>query len=218
MKTAKPLFGLAAISFRRNARYAKLARPLHASLAKALKASGIEKFYTHQAQAIDLARKGHDVMVVTGTASGKTLCYNVPVLEAILHNSRARALYLFPTKALAQDQLRALGELQQQLPKPRFGFGAYDGDTPREQRAQLRQAAHIILTNPDMLSLGILPNHHLWDSFLRNLRFVVIDEAHIYRGVFGSQVACVLRRLRRLCAHYGSSSDGEQHRQRYHLA
>ncbi|MEP7199545.1 MAG: DEAD/DEAH box helicase, partial [Chloroflexota bacterium] len=187
----------------RAARYAKLARPLNASLAKTLDALGVTKFYTHQARAINAARDGKDVIVATGTASGKTLCYNVPVLEAVLADPRARALYVFPTKALTQDQLRTLGELQRHVSKPRFGFGAYDGDTPRDQRTALRQSAHIVLTNPDMLSVGILPNHHLWQAFFANLRYVVIDEAHIYRGVFGSQVACVLRRLLRICAHYG---------------
>ncbi len=185
-------------------RYANLARPLHASLAKALRANGIERFYTHQTQAIDLARGGGDVVVATGTASGKTLCYNVPVLEAILKDPHARALYLFPTKALAQDQLRSLGELVAALQGQRVVFGTYDGDTTRAVRNRLRKSAHIILTNPDMLSVGILPNHALWATFLSNLRYVVIDEAHIYRGVFGSQVACVLRRLRRLCQFYGA--------------
>jgi DEAD/DEAH box helicase domain-containing protein len=185
-------------------RYANLARPLHAALAKALKANGIEKFYAHQTEAIDVARGGGDIVVATGTASGKTLCYNVPVLEAILEDPGARSLYLFPTKALAQDQLRSLGDLVAGLEGHRVVFGTYDGDTSRAVRNRLRQSAHIILTNPDMLSVGILPNHGLWATFLSNLRYVVIDEAHIYRGVFGSQVACVLRRLRRLCAFYGA--------------
>ncbi|MCA1553474.1 MAG: DEAD/DEAH box helicase, partial [Chloroflexi bacterium] len=132
------------------------------------------------------------------------MCYNMPVLDAIVSDASTRALYLFPTKALAQDQLRALSDLQAKLPKPRFGFGAYDGDTPRDQRTAFRSAAHIVLTNPDMLSLGILPNHHLWSTYLSRLRFVVVDEAHVYRGVFGSHVACVLRRLLRICAAHGA--------------
>lgn len=186
-------------------RYASLARPLAPPLAKALKANGIERFYTHQAQAIDAARAGADIVAATGTASGKTLCYNVPVLEAVLQDPHARALYLFPTKALAQDQIRALGQLVAQLDGKRVLFGTYDGDTKHATRSKLRKSGGIILTNPDMLSVGILPNHGLWAGFLSNLRYVVIDEAHIYRGVFGSQVACVLRRLRRLCGFYGAN-------------
>lgn len=185
--------------------YENLAEPLNPALAAALKKNGIDKFFKHQTQAIDLARQGYDVVIASGTSSGKTLCYNVPVLEAILEDPHARAIYLFPTKALAQDQLRALDEITQQLEtKTRIVFDTYDGDTKREARNKLRKHAHIILTNPDMLSVGILPNHSLWGAFLANLRFVVIDEAHVYRGVFGSQVACVLRRLRRLCEFYGS--------------
>ena len=187
----------------RPARFAKTAQPLNPALQKALSAIGAERLFTHQAKAIDFARAGRHVVVATGTSSGKSMCYNVPVLEALLTDPRARALYLFPTKALAQDQLRVLGEIQQRLPAPRFGFGAYDGDTPREQRTALRQSAHIVVTNPDMLSVGILPNHALWQGYFAQLRYVVVDEAHVYRGVFGSQVACVLRRLRRICAHYG---------------
>lgn len=186
-------------------RYAALARPLPALLSKALRANGIERLYTHQARAIDAARSGADVVAATGTASGKTLCYNVPVLESILQDPNARALYLFPTKALAQDQFRSLGELISGLGKERVIYGAYDGDTKPASRSKLRRSAHIILTNPDMLSVGILPNHGLWASFLANLKFVVIDEAHVYRGVFGSQVACVLRRLRRLCGFYNAN-------------
>ncbi len=187
----------------RGARYGKLSRHLTPRLSDALKQQGIARFYAHQAQAINLARDGHDVVVATGTASGKTLCYNVPVLDAILTDARARALYLFPTKALAQDQLRALTELNAALGK-RVRFGTYDGDTERSKRSALRKSAHILLTNPDMLSIGILPNHQLWAPFFANLRYIVIDEAHVYRGVFGSQVACVLRRLLRICAFYGN--------------
>ena len=187
----------------RSARYGRLDKPLPRVLQKALKEAGIERFYTHQAQAINAARAGGHVVVATSTASGKTLCYNLPVLEAIADDWRARALYLFPTKALAQDQLRSLRQVTQGgLGEVRFG--TYDGDTPRSARTRLRKSAAIILTNPDMLHLGILPNHTLWSHFLANLKFVVLDEAHVYRGVFGSQVACVLRRLRRLCRFYGS--------------
>jgi len=188
----------------RKARYGRPKKPLPPLLQDALKGVGVEKLYPHQAQAINAVRKGHSVVVATSTASGKTLCYNLPVLEAIITDWRARALYLFPTKALAQDQLRSLRELTSRSLRD-IRFGTYDGDTPRSARARLRKSASIILTNPDMLSLGILPNHTLWASFFKNLKFVVIDEAHVYRGVFGSHVACVIRRLRRLCQHYGSS-------------
>jgi DEAD/DEAH box helicase domain-containing protein len=165
--------------------------------------TGAKRFYVHQAQAINAIRQGGHVVVATSTASGKTLIYNVPVIERCLLDWRARALYLFPTKALAQDQLRALGELLQG-DLDRIRVGVYDGDTPRSARGAIRRQAAILLTNPDMLHLGILPNHHLWATFFRNLRYVVIDEAHVYRGVFGSQMGCVLRRLRRVCALYGS--------------
>jgi DEAD/DEAH box helicase domain-containing protein len=188
----------------RKARYGRLKKPLPPLLRKALGKVGVEKLYNHQAQAIDAVREGHSVVMATSTASGKTLCYNLPVLEVIIADWRAKALYLFPTKALAQDQLRSLRELTRHDLRD-VRFGTYDGDTPRSARARLRKSASIILTNPDMLSLGILPNHTLWANFFKNLQFVVIDEAHVYRGVFGSHVACVIRRLRRLCQHYGSS-------------
>ena len=188
----------------RRARYGRLDRPLPRPLRDALQRVGAEKLYTHQAQAINAARAGQNVVVATSTASGKTLCYNVPVLEAIISDWRSRALYLFPTKALAQDQLRSLRELTQ--PNLReVKFGTYDGDTPQSTRSRRRKEAAIILTNPDMLHLGILPNHTLWAHFFANLKYVVIDEAHVYRGVFGSQVACVLRRLRRVCDFYGAN-------------
>jgi len=161
--------------------------------------------YTHQAEAVNFARQGKNVMVATSSASGKTLCYNVPVMEAVLTEPRSCALYLFPTKALAQDQLRGLSELFY----PRlFQLGevtTFDGDTPQGERADIRRRARVILTNPDMLHLGILPNHQQWSRLLRRLRYVVIDEAHTYRGVFGSHVAGVMRRLRRLCQFYGSN-------------
>jgi DEAD/DEAH box helicase domain-containing protein len=199
----------------RRAHYAGLSRPLPPVLDAALKGAGVDRFFRHQAQAIQAVRDGAHVVLATGTASGKTLAYNVPVVEAILLDPHARALYLFPTKALAQDQLRVLKELTAGLRvegsrdggkgRPALSFGAYDGDTPQTARARLRRGAGIILTNPDMLHLGILPNHNLWSDFLRNLRFVVLDEAHVYRGVFGSHVAVVVRRLNRLCELYGSA-------------
>jgi DEAD/DEAH box helicase domain-containing protein len=187
----------------RRARYGRLQRPLTPALQDALQRAGSDRLYSHQAEAINAARQGYHVVVATGTASGKTLCYNIPVLETWLADWRSRALYIFPTKALAQDQLRALRELTGGLGQIRYG--TYDGDTPRPTRTRLRKDAAILLTNPDMLHLGILPNHTLWANFLRSLRYVVVDEMHAYRGVFGSHVASVLRRLRRLCAFYGSS-------------
>jgi len=182
--------------------YERLDHPLPDPLQVALKKAGVERFYTHQAQAINAARRGENVFLATATASGKTLCYNVPVLEALTQDLRAKALYLFPTKALSQDQLHGLRRLTHELGDP--VIGTYDGDTPRSARSALRRRGSIILTNHDMLHLGILPNHSLWKRFLSGLRFVVVDEAHTYRGIFGSHVACVLRRLRRLCEFYGS--------------
>ncbi|NLE76378.1 MAG: DEAD/DEAH box helicase [Chloroflexi bacterium] len=187
----------------RPARYGRLSRPLPRSLDETLQASGVRGFYSHQAQAINAVREGEHVILATSTASGKTLTYTVPTLEALLSDRRARALYLFPTKALAQDQMRALHGLTEALGP--FLVGTYDGDTPQAARTRLRKGGRILLTNPDMLSLGILPNHALWAEFLAHLRFVVLDEAHVYRGIFGSQVACVLRRLWRLCRFYGAA-------------
>lgn len=156
---------------------------------------GYDQPYTHQAEAVNAALAGKDVMVTTGTNSGKTLCYNVPALDVLEKEPAARILYLFPTKALAQDQQ---GKLAALLPDS-FRFGTYDGDTPKSHRGPLRNGGHLILTNPDMLHLGILPSHELWSKFLKSLRLIVVDEMHAYRGVFGSHVAGVLRRLLRLC-------------------
>lgn len=190
----------------REAHFAQLNAPLHPALQESLRQLGIQNLYSHQVEAVEIVRSGASVVVVTPTASGKTLCYNIPVLESVIHSPRARALYLFPTKALAQDQLRGLSELTggASAELKRVRFGTYDGDTPGEIRGKLRKQSHIILSNPDMLHLGILPNHSAWESFFRHLKYVVIDEAHVYRGVFGSHVANVLRRLRRICRLYGS--------------
>lgn len=186
------------------ARYGELDNPLPPELEFALKKRGMLPLYTHQAAAVNAAGQGKNVMVVTPAASGKTLCYNLPVLQSLLTEKGSRALYLFPTKALAQDQLRSLSELIS-LADPRIKYAAFDGDTPHKDRTQIKKAAQIILTNPDMLHLGILPNHQSWATFFHRLRYVVIDEAHIYRGVFGSHVSNVLRRLRRLCNYYNAS-------------
>ncbi|MDQ1437356.1 MAG: box helicase protein [Acidimicrobiaceae bacterium] len=189
----------------RPARFAELARPLPDDLARILPEAGL---WTHQAAAIDLARDGQSVAVATGTASGKSLCYQVPIAEAALE--KGTALLLYPTKALAQDQLRALGDLAEAGAAGAAGAAGlvpavYDGDTPTDIRAWARRHATAVLTNPDMLHVGILPNHARWATFLMRLRYVVVDELHMLRGIFGTHIAHVLRRLRRLCAHYGSS-------------
>lgn len=187
----------------RHARYTPIDPPLPPALQKALQAQGITNLYSHQTQALQAAREGLNVGVVTSTASGKTLCYHLPTLERLLDEPRGRALYLFPTKALAQDQLRSLQALMQGLPHLRAAI--YDGDTPQNERAGIRAQTNLLLSNPDMLHLAILPHHDRWRRFLSNLKLVVVDEAHVYRGVFGSHVALLLRRLRRLCAYYGST-------------
>ena len=184
----------------REPRTAPLPVDLHPQLRAALARQGIEQLYAHQAETWTAARAGGHVMITTGTASGKTLAFNLPVLDALATQPKNRALYLYPTKALAQDQARALSELA----VPGVRTAIYDGDTPQEQRPQIRKGANLILTNPDMLHIGVLPRHDLWADVLHNLRFVVIDEAHVYRGVFGSHVANVLRRLRRLARIYGA--------------
>jgi DEAD/DEAH box helicase domain-containing protein len=186
----------------RPARYAEPEEPLHPILEARLRALGIDRLYTHQAAAVDAVRRGEHVMAVTATASGKTLCYNLPAIEAVLRDPRARAFYLFPTKALAQDQL---GKLNDFGLFPTVRFATYDGDTPQEERRYIKRGAHIVLTNPDMLHVGIMPYHTTWAQFFANLRYVVVDEIHTYRGVFGANVAQVMRRLRRICAHYGAS-------------
>ncbi len=173
---------------------------LHPGVRDVLARQGIRQLYTHQAEAWEAAQRGENVIVTTGTASGKTLAFNLPVLDALAREPKNRALYLYPTKALAQDQARALGALA----VPRVRAAIYDGDTPSERRWQIRKWANLVLTNPDMLHIGVLPRHDLWADVLHNLRYVVVDEAHVYRGVFGSHVGNVLRRLRRLARVYGA--------------
>ncbi|MCW2970112.1 MAG: box helicase [Solirubrobacterales bacterium] len=182
------------------ARLVDLPAELHPDVLAALNRLGVERLYSHQAQALRSAWDGPTI-ITTGTASGKSMCFNLPTLDVLCRDARARALYLYPTKALAQDQARALASFG--LTK-RVRPAIYDGDTPREARATIRKSANIVLTNPDMLHVGILPNHAAWADTFANLAVVVIDEAHVYRGVFGSHVANLLRRLRRIAAAYGT--------------
>jgi DEAD/DEAH box helicase domain-containing protein len=190
------------------ARYAAWPDPVDPRLRTALEARGIHQLYTHQAAALTHALGGENVVVTTPTASGKTLCYNAPVLSTILADPASRAIYLFPTKALAQDQLAELHELTthvNQASGTEIGVFTYDGDTPQDARRAIRTRAHVVLSNPDMLHSGILPHHPKWAKLFENLRFVIVDELHAYRGVFGSHLANVLRRLQRVCRHYGSA-------------
>ncbi|HEY6117777.1 MAG TPA: DEAD/DEAH box helicase, partial [Candidatus Dormibacteraeota bacterium] len=185
------------------ATFAPLPSDLRPELASALARRGVERLYSHQAEAYDAVRHGHHLVVVTPTASGKTLCYNLPVLQRLLENPERRALYVYPTKALAQDQLAELGALASGLPIE-VRVDTYDGDTPPGRRTAIREGGHVVMTNPDMLHTGLLPHHTRWRRLFSSLEFVVIDELHTYRGLFGSQVANVIRRLKRICAFYGS--------------
>src|SRR5436309_8193072 len=184
----------------RDPKTAPLPDGLHPRVVEALAAQGIDHLYTHQAEAWEAAARGRHLIVTTGTASGKTLAFNLPVLDALARQPKQRALYLYPTKALAQDQLRGLGSFR--LPKLRAAI--YDGDTEAERRWQVRKWANVILSNPDMLHVGVLPHHDRWGDVLTNLAYLVVDEAHVYRGVFGSHVGNVLRRLLRLARVYGA--------------
>jgi DEAD/DEAH box helicase domain-containing protein len=206
-------------------RFAPFPAGLDPRLRQALESRGISQLYTHQAETIEHALAGRHAVVITPTASGKTLCYNAPVLQAVLEDPSARALYLFPTKALAQDQLAELQAMCEVLatglddrchrdvspatrdlpPSPRIGVFTYDGDTPQDARRTIRGRAQLVLSNPDMVHSGILPHHPRWAKLFENLRYVIIDELHAYRGVFGSHLCNVLRRLRRICRHYGSN-------------
>ncbi|HXG88116.1 MAG TPA: DEAD/DEAH box helicase [Vicinamibacterales bacterium] len=189
------------------ARYAPFPDSIDSRLRAALEKRGISQLYSHQAEAFAQVAAGRNIVVTTPTASGKTLCYNLPVLDAVLRDPSARALYLFPTKALAQDQMAELHELVGELAEAGadpIGVHTYDGDTPADARRVIRTRAHVVLSNPDMLHSGILPHHPRWAKLFENLRFIVIDELHAYRGVFGSHLCNVLRRLRRIAKHYGS--------------
>jgi DEAD/DEAH box helicase domain-containing protein len=186
------------------AKWADFPPDVHADLKNALKAQGIERLYSHQAEAYEAIRGGRSVVIVTPTASGKTLCYNLPILNCLLTEGEVRALYLFPTKALSQDQVNELHDLIEVLRRPIRSF-TYDGDTPQDARKAIRSQGNIVVSNPDMLHCGILPHHTRWAQFFQNLKYVVIDEIHSYRGIFGSHFANVLRRLKRICKFYGSN-------------
>jgi DEAD/DEAH box helicase domain-containing protein len=188
---------------RRDGEYEVIPNGVAPSIREALARTGVEQLYSHQARAFESAEAGRNVVITTASASGKSLCFNLPVLNALAAGDKSRALYLYPTKALTQDQIRKLQALKLPFVRP----GVYDGDTPSDHRPQIRGRSNILLTNPDMLHIGILPHRDSWQDFFFNLKYVVIDEAHTYRGVFGSHVANVIRRLRRVCAIYG----GEPH-------
>jgi DEAD/DEAH box helicase domain-containing protein len=188
----------------RAAQYGTYPETLNKRLRTALAARGIENLYTHQAAAVELSLAGKNVVVVTPTASGKTLCYNLPVIHDIMATPAARAIFLFPTKALAEDQRLELQRLNDALGGP-LCCHTYDGDTPSDARRTIRDKANIVMTNPDMLHTGILPHHTKWAKLFENLRYIVIDELHMYRGVYGSHLANILRRLKRICEFYGSS-------------
>ena len=188
---------------KRPANYGNLEKPLPEALVRMLGNKGIGRLYSHQAEAINRLSEGRNVIISTSTASGKSLCYHLPALTALLMDRRARVMYVFPTKALAHDQLDSLGSLVPQGSS--IVSNTYDGDTPRERRGHIRKSSSVIVTNPDMLHTAILPYHRGWYSFLRNLRLVVIDEAHYYRGVLGAHVAMIVRRLRRICRELGAT-------------
>lgn len=187
----------------REAEYAEFPAAMHEHLKEALRSRGIERLYVHQALTFEAALRGDHTVTVTPTASGKTLCYNLPVLQSILEDTSSRALYMFPTKALSQDQVMELQEMIDCM-EADIKTHTYDGDTPPTVRQVIRNAGHIVVTNPDMLHAAILPHHTKWVKLFENLKYVVIDEVHSYRGVFGSHVANVIRRLKRICKFYGS--------------
>ena len=185
--------------------FKELAGGVHPAVQTTLSEQGIGQLYAHQADAIQHVRDGKNVVIVTSTASGKTLCYNIPIIEGLIDDSSATALCIYPTKALTQDQLRGIGKFDSAERGVQFMAGTYDGDTPQNLRRKLRNGGNVILTNPDMLHQGILPQHARWNRFFTHLQYIVIDEIHAYRGVFGSHLANVVRRLMRICDHYGAT-------------
>jgi DEAD/DEAH box helicase domain-containing protein len=190
----------------REPRFVEFPADLHPLLQQALRQRSIDSLYSHQGQAFEVAKKGRNVVVVTPTASGKTLCYNLPVLQTILNNPDTRAIYLYPTKALTYDQLDDLMQWANDVSGDTpIGVYSYDGDTPQDARSAIRSRGHVILSNPDMLHKGILPHHTRWAKLFQTLRFIIVDELHTYRGVFGSHLANLFRRLSRICKFYGSA-------------
>jgi DEAD/DEAH box helicase domain-containing protein len=186
----------------REGNFAPFAEWVHPRIRSILEKRGVHQLYSHQAEAIESVRNGRDVILVTPTASGKTLCYNLPVLQRILEEPETRALYMFPTKALAQDQMHEIHGMIRELQADIKTY-TYDGDTPADARQAIRKQGHVVVTNPDMLHTGILPHHTKWQKLFTNLKYVVIDELHVYRGVFGSHLTNVIRRLVRICRFYG---------------
>ncbi|MCK5554408.1 MAG: DEAD/DEAH box helicase, partial [Deltaproteobacteria bacterium] len=187
----------------RRGKYVAIPDFIDERLKGALKKKGITRLFSHQGIALEAIGGGKDVVVVTPTASGKTLCYNLPILNHKLSDSSVKAIYLFPTKALSQDQMAELQELIDATGEP-IGTFTYDGDTPQDARKAIRAQGDIVITNPDMLHTGILPHHTKWIKLFQNLKYIVIDELHSYRGVFGSHMTNVLRRVKRVCDFYGS--------------
>ncbi|MGP8244401.1 MAG: DEAD/DEAH box helicase [Bryobacteraceae bacterium] len=183
--------------------YAEISAAVDPRLRAALEKRGIARLYSHQAEAFERIDAGRNVVIVTPTASGKTLCYNLPVWNRLMRDADARAMYLFPTKALAEDQLHEFQTAVEDMGADIRAF-TYDGDTPQDARKAIRQRANVVLTNPDMLHSGILPHHTRWARYFESLRYIVIDELHYYRGVYGSHLANLLRRLRRICEFYHS--------------
>ena len=183
--------------------YTEYPETMSAELVEVMRARGVEKLYSHQSEAIRQIQQGKNVAIVTPTASGKTLCYNLPVIDRLAREPESRALYLFPTKALSQDQLNELYSITQAMERDLKVY-TFDGDTPQRARKAIRSAGHIVVTNPDMLHTGILPHHTLWIKLFENLSYIVIDELHHYRGVFGSHLGNVIRRLKRIATFYGS--------------
>ena len=188
----------------RPARFADPTHPLAPAVSAMLESRGIQRLYCHQADALDRVHNGEDVLVVTGTASGKSLCYVVPIIEALIADPDATALLLFPTKALCQDQFRGFSQALDAAGLSHALAGVYDGDTPSPMRRRLRDQASVIHTNPDMLHAALMPQHARWAQFLARLKLLVIDELHVYSGIFGSNAANLFRRFLRVCRHYGS--------------
>lgn len=188
------------------ASYASTNKELHPNLASFLKKEGVESLYSHQAEALEAVRAGIDIVVATPTASGKSMTYNLPVIENLASSKSSTAIYLFPLKALAQDQMKIIDRISSAFgPLSGIRSEIYDGDTTDSERRRIRNnPPDILITNPEMIHLAIAPYHHLWEPFLKNLKYVVIDEIHTYRGVFGSNMAWVMRRIRRICRYYGS--------------